>query len=82
MKIGIKTHTCEDIVPNPYTCENLISNYHRCEELGHNRPKALKNWNRMQNAADLGAGGGYFINLRNTHVCYMKFDIVRIFHNV
>ena len=37
----------------------------------------------MHNAADLGGGGGggglYFINLRNTHECYMKFNFVRIF---
>ena len=62
LNIDIKTHTCEDIVPNPFTCENLVSNYHRCEELGHNRPKTVKKWNRMQNAADLvcvyGGGGG------------------------
>ena len=25
---------------------------------------------------------GYSINLRNTHVCYMKFDFVRTFHKV
>ena len=27
----------------------------------------------MQKIADLGGGGGYFINVRNTHVCYMKY---------
>ena len=27
-------------------------------------------------------GGGYFINVRNTHVCYMEFDFVRILHKV
>ena len=26
-----------------------------------------------------GVGVGYFINVRNAHVCYMKFDFVRIF---
>ena len=36
----------------------------------------------MQNAADLGGGGGHFINVRNTHVCYIKFDFVRIFYKV
>ena len=43
--------------------------------------KTLKNWNRIQNAADLG-GGGYFISVRNLHVCNVKFDFVRIFHKV
>ena len=44
--------------------------------------KTVKTWNRMQNAADLGGGGGYFVNVRNTHVWYMyiKFDFARIFH--
>ena len=27
-------------------------------------------------------GGGYFINVKNTHVCYMKFDFVRILTSV
>ena len=27
-------------------------------------------------------GGGYFINVKNAHVCYINFDIVRIFHKV
>ena len=35
----------------------------------------VKNWNRMQTAADL-----FFNNVRYTRVCYMKFDFVRIFH--
>ena len=26
--------------------------------------------------------GEYFNNVRNTHVCYMKFDFVRMFHQV
>ena len=43
--------------------------------------KTLKNWNRIQNAADLG-GGGYFISVKNLHVCNVKFDFVRIFHKV
>ena len=38
----------------------------------------VKNWNRMQNAADLG----YLNNARNAHVCYMKIAFVRIFHKV
>ena len=38
--------------------------------------KTVKKWNRIQNAADWG--GGYFINVRKTHVCNMK-DFVRIF---
>ena len=67
MKIGIKSHTCEELVPNPHTCEKLIPNYQRCEKLVPNyhrceelvlvvtdvSDKTVKNWNRMQNAADL-----------------------------
>ena len=33
MKIGIKTHTCEELVPHPHTCEKLVSNHHRWEEV-------------------------------------------------
>ena len=47
--------------------------------------KTVKNRNRMQNAAYLVCvcgGGGIFINVWNTHVCYMKFDFMRIFHKV
>ena len=36
--------------------------------------KSVNNWNRVQNEAD----EGYFIIVRNTHVCYMKFDFVCI----
>ena len=25
---------------------------------------------------------GYFINVRNMHVCYIKFDFMRVFHKV
>ena len=32
----------------------------------------------MRNTADLG----YLNNVRNAHVCYMKFDFVRILQNV
>ena len=35
----------------------------------------MKNWNRMQNAAALGA---YFIDVRNMHDCYRQFDYMRI----
>ena len=62
MKIGIKPHTSEELVPNPHTCEKLVPNYHRWEEI-----VPVKNWNRMQNAAVLG----YFTNVKNTHVCHM-----------
>ena len=30
----------------------------------------------MQNAAALGEGGWYFIDVRNMHDCYMKSDYV------
>ena len=40
----------------------------------------VKNWNRLQNAADLGeGGGGYFISVTNTK-CYIKFDFLRVSH--
>ena len=47
--------------------------------------KTVKNWNRMQNAAYLWVGGGggeHFINVRNTRVCYIQFDFLRVFHKV
>ena len=34
---------------------------------------SVENSNRMQNVAALG-GGGYFIDVRNMHGCYMIFD--------
>ena len=40
--------------------------------------KTMKNWNQIQ--MQLIWGGGYFINVRKTRVCFMKFDFVRIFH--
>ena len=57
VKNGIKTHTNEEMVPNHHTFEKLVPNYHACEELVLSRTyisdKTVKNWNRMQNAADL-----------------------------
>ena len=43
---------------------------HACEELESNAK------------CNSFAGGGGSINVRNTHVCYIKFDFVRIFHKV
>ena len=82
-KIGIKSshvknwyqnsHVCRsvELVANPHTCEKLIpnithmKNWYLIATAVSN--KTVKNWNRMQNAADLG-GGGYFINVRNTRM--------------
>ena len=33
VKIGIKTHTCEEMIPKPHTCEKLLPIYHTYEEL-------------------------------------------------
>ena len=44
--------------------------------------KTVKNWNRMQNAAYLWGGGEHFINVRNTRVCYIKFDFLRVLYKV
>ena len=32
-KNGIKTHSCNELVPNPHICEKLVPNYHIWEEL-------------------------------------------------
>ena len=54
----VSSHTCEGLVPNLYTCENLVPNHHRCENWDiiviYVSDKTVKNWNRMQNAADFG----------------------------
>ena len=42
---------CGVLVPNLHTYEELVPNYRRCEELVSD--KTVKNWNRMQNGADL-----------------------------
>ena len=39
----------------------------------------MKNWIECKMHQDLGV---YFISVRNTHVCYMKFDFMRILHNM
>ena len=33
----------------------------------------------LESNAKCSRFGGYFINVTNRHVCYMKFDFVRIF---
>ena len=38
--------------------------------------KTVKKWNPE---CEMQQIWGYSINVRNTHVCYMKFDFVRIF---
>ena len=83
MKNWYKNHTCEELVPNPHTCEILVPNYHRCEKMALNRHRCEgKNCEELESNAKCSIFGGYFINMRNTHVCYMKFDFVRMFHKV
>ena len=72
---------CEELVPNPHTCENLVQiitdvkNWYLI--VTDVSDKTVKNWNRMQNATDLGCSLS-----RNAHACFMKFFLVRIFHKV
>ena len=72
---------CEELVPNPQTCGNLVQiitdvkNWYLI--VTDVSDKTVKNLNRMQNAADLGCSLS-----RNAHACFMKFDLVRIFHKV
>ena len=57
-------------------CEKLVLNRHRCQ---------WQNCEELESNAKcsrFGGGGGYCISVRNTHVCYMKHDLVRIFHKV
>ena len=43
----------------------------------------VKNWNRMQNAADLGGIWGYFMNVKNSHACYVHIISLRAhFHKM
>ena len=93
MKYGIKTHTCEELVPNPDTCEKLVQNYYSYEERVLNRHRY-----QWQSSKELdsnvicsrfffggggeGGVGSYFINVSNMHVCYIKFDFVRIIHKM
>ena len=70
---GTKSSHMWKLVPNHDWCEELALNRHRrqwqnCEELESNAK-----WNRFW---------GYLINMRNMHVCNIKFDLVRIFHKV
>ena len=80
--IGIKNHTCEELEPNPQTCENLVPNYHLYMKnkylMVKIKSKSVKNWNRMQNAADLGV----FYQCEEDTCMFLKFDFVRIFHKV
>ena len=57
-KIGIKTHTCEELVPNSTHLKNRyqivtdVKNWYLI--VTDVSDKIVKNWNRMQNAAELG----------------------------
>ena len=74
---------CEELVPNPRTSEKLVQNYHRYEELVLNHHIfQCQNCVELDSNAKCSRFGGYFINVRNTHACKMKFDFVRIFHKV
>ena len=47
----------------------------------------MKDWNRMQNAADGGGGGGggrvfYQCENKQERYIYIEFEFVRIFHKV
>ena len=57
-KSGIKTPTCEELVLKHHTCEKLLPIYHTYKKLVLDltdvSDKTVKNWNRMQNAADKG----------------------------
>ena len=82
-KFGIETHTCEVLVPNPHTCEDWyqiitdVKNWHLI--VTDVSDKTVKIRNRLQSATDFGV---IMVNMRNTHVCDIKFDLVRIFHKV
>ena len=71
-KICIKTHTCEELVPNYHIYKELVLNRHRCQ---------WQNCDELETNAKCSRFGGYFINVRDTHVCYIytKFDFVRFF---
>ena len=53
--------------------KKLVPNYHRCEELVLNRHGwQWQNCEELESNAKCSRFGGYFINERNTHVCYIK----------
>ena len=68
MKTGIKTHTCEELVPNPHTWK-IGTKFYRCEELVLNRQRCQwQNSEKLELNANAADYGWYFINVRNTHV--------------
>ena len=81
----IKTLTCEELVPNFQTSVNLVPNYQRCEELTDTQLSQMAKAKlcKIGIESKMHQGlGVYSINLRNSHVCYMKFDFMRILHNM
>ena len=63
-KIGITNN-------NVILCEEMVLNRYRCQ---------WQNREELESTAKCSKFGGYFINVRNTHVCNIKSDFVRIFH--
>ena len=61
----------------------MVPNYQRCEKMVNNRQRCQwQNCKELESNAKCSNFWGYFINVRNTHVCYMKFEFVRIFHKM
>ena len=61
----------------------LVPNYRRSEELELNRHRCqCQNCEELESNAKCSRFGGHFINVRNRHVCYIKYDFVCIFHKV
>ena len=56
-------------------CYHIITvlNRHRCQ---------WQNCEEFESSAKCSIFCGYFINMRNTHKCYIKLDSLRIFHQV
>ena len=70
-KICIKTHPCQELVPNPDTCETHWHQFTRFITDVKNwylivtdvSDKTMKNWDRMLNAADFFRGGGGILSM-------------------
>ena len=77
-----KTPTCEELEPNLQTCEMLVQNYQRYEEPVLTVTDRNDKTEELESNAKYIRVWGYSINVRNTHVCYIKFDFVRTFHKV
>ena len=79
-KNGVKTHTCEGTKSLHIICEILV---HSLSQMSMTKLWRIGIECKMQQICVCVMGwGGVFINVRNTHVCYIKFDSMRIFHKV